>query len=127
MPDSFLHFRFMQLIEQLLKGAKFFFRTSSYKVLYAVRPNMQIPINLLALSLSGYYSVTTETIPFKEAVPFGNKIKHYTVILELPGHKVKLISLYRDLSGKWITNIAELEVELRNELRRHIELYETIK
>ena len=88
---------------------------------------MRIPINLPALSLSGYYSVTTETIPFRDEVSFGNNIKHYAVVLELPDHKVKLISLYRDLSGKWITNIAELEVELRNELRRQIELYETIK
>jgi hypothetical protein len=71
-----------------------------------------------------YYTVTIEAAPNKEAVPFSNKIKRYAVVLELLDHKLKLISLYRALSGEWIINLEELGIELRKELRRQIEVNE---
>ena len=85
---------------------------------------MQTPITLPALNLSGYYTVKIETVPIAEAIPFSNKIKHYVIIVDLPNHKVKQISLYRCILGEWITNISELDVELGNELMRQIELNE---
>jgi hypothetical protein len=85
---------------------------------------MQTPINLPASNLSGYYTVTIETVRIPEAIPFSNKIKHYVVVVDLPNHKIKQISLYRCILGEWITNISELDVELRNELTRQIELNE---
>ncbi len=79
---------------------------------------MHIPISLPTIGLSGFYSVASDDMEVA--------VRRYAVVLELGKGKTKLISLYRYITGEWVTDIAESEVDLRNELRRQIELYESI-
>ena len=82
---------------------------------------MQIPVSLPTLSLSGYYSVLFEQIVYNNKMI---AIHHYWIVLELSSKKN--ISLYRHLTGEWIIDFAESETDLKNELRRQIEQYESV-
>lgn len=72
-------------------------------------------------SLTGYYS------KLKEEITLGSETKEvilYSVVIEVSQTKSKLINLYKYVSGEWITDIAESEVELRNEIRKQIQVHE---
>ena len=79
---------------------------------------MQIPISLPSQGLNGYYSVVSDDMAVA--------VKRYDIVLVLGKGKVKLISLFRYITGEWVTDIAESDVDLRNEIRLLIEVYEGI-
>jgi hypothetical protein len=79
---------------------------------------MNIPINLANSGFKGYFSVVEDEMIVKDEII---KIFHYSVVLDLSETKVRLINLYRRTTGEWITDMAEMDSELRNEIMQQIE------
>ena len=79
---------------------------------------MNIPINLPNSGFKGYFSVVEDEMILKGGITI---IFHYSVVLDLSETKVRVINLYRRTTGEWITDMVEMDSELRKEIIQQIE------